>query len=750
MAETKPRSFLSPSVRRMVCELGFEDVRRFTTEDVITSLGLVDWDALHSCVKYDPAGEDVDFVASVRGLGPVWRAVHRYLTALTRDQCASVYHEWLRWTNCPQEFVNCFQLLDGVEPTGTNLCLLKVTAFLERALGDAYLLVGKECPFLLRDLLASSELASIFGKNKMDVLRVLLGSPQSLNLRNVLWHGFAAPGEVGPMYGSALLLIAASLGFCLGEFLSRQRALTLTHRPSFTLPELSEMLVFPDIDEEELCVMEQLIGSSTFVPEPMEPQWRAAVQAYRHHRFFDCVVLLLPQLEMGLRATFARVNSCPERLLTAESTVLYTTFDEILEDTFNGGNNLLPEELGNPLMDILLDLLSYQEGPRLRDHLSHGEVPVPMVPGPVAAHVLSVALLLLLLGRCCARGHGTLQDNGYVKALLSVMDTYRSVFHPVGRLTLQISECVSSLRMWKDIHGPSEEDLDSEWSNCAEGADSTRSCVMNMLTSAQEPVPCLVTREASGSWLRDGGDGERTSSGDERRGAATRQGQGGSKEHGAEDCPAAPEQQQQQQQRQQQQRPSAQRRFFVSQAQWLVQPEEGHRLLASIQQQHAQLLSFPVPPTRQQPRVALEAVALLRSVARHCLAVSAHTVDGAASRHDQWLRKELRSRQRTNYLRMLKSVPSLSRALWVVTATVVWQLHRLPRLSTCHPRTSQKHIRLLKGVLQCMENLVIYTSPSKNKWAETAELLDKLYTAVHLSLHHLPSQHGASGVGAPQ
>ncbi|XP_078466034.1 endoplasmic reticulum membrane-associated RNA degradation protein isoform X2 [Lampetra planeri] len=730
MAETKHRSFLSPSVRRMVCELGFEDVRRFTTEDVITSRGLVDWDALHSRVKYDPAGEDVDFVASVRGLGPVWRAVHRYLTALTRDQCASVYHEWLRWTNCPQEFVNCFQLLDGVEPTGTNLCLLKVTAFLERALGDAYLLVGKECPFLLRDLLASSELASIFGKNKMDVLRVLLGSPQSLNIRNVLWHGFAAPGEVGPMYGSALLLIAASLGFCLGEFLSRQRALTLNHRPSFTLPELSEMLVFPDIGEEELCVMEKLIGSSTFVPEPMEPQWRAAVQAYRHHRFFDCVVLLLPQLEMGLRATFARVNSCPERLLTAE----------ILEDTFNGGNNLLPEELGNPLMDILLDLLSYQEGPRLRDHLSHGEVPVPAVPGPVAAHVLSVALLLLL---GCTRGHGTPQDNGYVKALLSVTDTYRSVFHPVGRLTLQISECVSSLRMWKDIHGPSEEDLDSEWSNCPEGADSTRGCVMNMLTSAQEPVPCLVTREASGSWLRDGGDGERTSSEDERRGAATHQGQGGSKEHGAEDCPAAPEQQQQQ-------RPPAQRRFFVGQAQWLIQPEEGHRLLASVQQQHAQLLSFPVPPTRQQPRVALEAVALLRSVARHCLAVSAHTVDGAASRHDQWLRKELRSRQRTNYLRMLKSVPSLSRALWAVTATVAWQLHRLPRLSTCHPRTSQKHIRLLKGVLQCMENLVIYTSPSKNKWAETAELLDKLYTAVHLSLHHLPSQHGAGGVGAPQ
>ena len=46
-------------------------------------------------------------------------------------------------------------------------------------------------------------------------------------------------------------------------------------------------------------------------------------------RFDLCIVLLLPQLEHGLRRVFACVNKCPYRALTAESTVLYTTFDEV-------------------------------------------------------------------------------------------------------------------------------------------------------------------------------------------------------------------------------------------------------------------------------------------------------------------------------------------------------------------------------------------------------------------------------------
>ncbi|OXB65386.1 hypothetical protein ASZ78_017116 [Callipepla squamata] len=78
----------------------------------------------------------------------------------------------------------------------------------------------------------------------MDVLRIFIGSPYGLNLRNVLWHGFASPQEIPVKYA-------------------------------------------------------------------------------------DCVILLLPQLEVGLRLLFTTANKCPNRLLTAESSVFYTTFDEV-------------------------------------------------------------------------------------------------------------------------------------------------------------------------------------------------------------------------------------------------------------------------------------------------------------------------------------------------------------------------------------------------------------------------------------
>ena len=55
-------------------------------------------------------------------------------------------------------------------------------------------------------------------------------------------------------------------------------------------------------------------------------------------RFGYTIVLLLPQLEQGLRRVFACVNNCPERVLTAESTVLYTTFDQVVDDLISYTN----------------------------------------------------------------------------------------------------------------------------------------------------------------------------------------------------------------------------------------------------------------------------------------------------------------------------------------------------------------------------------------------------------------------------
>ncbi|XP_051867448.1 endoplasmic reticulum membrane-associated RNA degradation protein-like isoform X2 [Pristis pectinata] len=426
----------------------------------------------------DTEEHDLDYAESVRLLGPVCKTVHSYLLSLSTKQFNDQYGVWFIWTNNTELFIEVFEAIKSSQHTTIALGLMKLTAYLERALGNVFLMIGKDCPFLLRDLLASRELATVFGQNAMNVLRVFLGSPQSLNIRNILWHGFAAPAEIPPMYTSMLLLLTAGLGQIL------PRDSMPLHRPYFRLTQLEELAVFPDINEEAIALAEDFIGKSDFVVEIMLPYWREAIAAYRNQRYVDCVILLLPQLETGLRKFFTIVNNCPNRLLTAESTTLYTTFDEMLAKYLENDNtNQLPTALGDPIMEILWDLLNHQEGPRIRDHLSHGELDLKIFPKEMASHV--VALAIVLLHRCCRNGNEIAIESECLRAIVSSTNSYCSRFHPIGRLKQQLRHCVGSLQKWDEIPRPSigqvSEGLRSEY--LSPRVQAISGCLMEELVS---------------------------------------------------------------------------------------------------------------------------------------------------------------------------------------------------------------------------------------------------------------------------
>ncbi|XP_066452197.1 endoplasmic reticulum membrane-associated RNA degradation protein isoform X2 [Eleutherodactylus coqui] len=330
---------------------------------------------------------------------------------------------------------------------------MKMTSCLERSLGDVYLIIGKDCPFLLRDLLASQELAKIFSQSVMNVLRVFLGSPLSLNLRNILWHGFASPHEIPPKYCSMLLLLSAGLGQLLQLWLTNA-GMSVVHRSPFVFSNLQEVAVFQDLNENVLSTAERLIEKSKFVLAHMIPFWTEVIFAFRQGRYADCTILLLPQLEAGLRLTFCAVNGCPERMLTAESTSLYTTFDEILSKHLNDGSqNLLPGTLGESAMEFLWDVLNHSEGPRVRDHLSHGEIQLWEFPKPLASELLGFSIVLL---------HKYLEENSFDKEDIAVLypviasvGSYQSRFHPVALVQKQVLQCCESLQKWDLLPIPS-------------------------------------------------------------------------------------------------------------------------------------------------------------------------------------------------------------------------------------------------------------------------------------------------------
>ncbi|XP_033090073.1 endoplasmic reticulum membrane-associated RNA degradation protein isoform X6 [Trachypithecus francoisi] len=332
---------------------------------------------------------------------------------------------------------------------------MKLTSCLERALGDVFLLIGKECPFLLRDLLASEELAQVFGQSVMNVLKVFIGSPCGLNLRNVLWHGFASPEEVPPKYCSMMMLLTAGLGQLLKSYLQKTK-LTLAHRSFITPTNLEDLIVFPDVTYEVLSVLEEAMTKSAFILKIMLPYWEVALVKFKSHRFADCAILLLTQLETGLRNVFATLNRCPKRLLTAESTTLYTTFDEILAKHLNDGKiNQLPLFLGEPAMEFLWDFLNHQEGPRIRDHLSHGEINLHEFSKEATNQLLAFSVVLLL--RFVDEGLlSVFKEKAAVELLVSLAEGYSSRCHPVFQLKKQVLSCEESIRVWALLPFPEE------------------------------------------------------------------------------------------------------------------------------------------------------------------------------------------------------------------------------------------------------------------------------------------------------
>ncbi|KAM6323952.1 endoplasmic reticulum membrane-associated RNA degradation protein [Aegotheles albertisi] len=332
---------------------------------------------------------------------------------------------------------------------------MKLTSCLERALGDVYLLIGKDCPFLLRDLLASEQLVVVFGQSVMNVLKIFIGSPYGLNLRNILWHGFGSPQEIPAKYCAMLLFLTAGLGQLLQMYLLQTKC-TLLHRPYVSFISLEELDVFPDLNHETLSIAEELVKLSSFVLKTMLPFWMAALTAFKQSRYADCVILLLPQLEAGLRLLFTTTNKCPNRLLTAEPSALYTTFDEMLAKHLdNEEDNQLPAVLQEPAMEFLWDFLNHQEGPRVRDRLSHGEINLKVFPKEVANQIVAFAITLL-----CRFSDGDMfafKEHVVIKPLMNCASCYHSRFHPVSRLKKQVLECMKSIHLWPELQTVPEE-----------------------------------------------------------------------------------------------------------------------------------------------------------------------------------------------------------------------------------------------------------------------------------------------------
>ncbi|KAG8123620.1 hypothetical protein E2320_019299 [Naja naja] len=372
-----PSTCLSPTVYYMICEAGFERKSSCAVSSFMCNTGEINWEFITKHIQYGKQVLDsilelisyfcfldptLDYINSVRSLGPLCESIHLHLKSLTVEQFENQFVVWLQWTNCPEIFLEMFDTIKNPHDAALALSLMKLTSCLERALGD------------------------------MDVLKVFIGPPDSLNLRNILWHGFVSAKEIPDKYFSMLLFLTAGLGQLLNNYCLQAHS-ALIHRPYVSFTQLKELHIFPDLNQGLLSLAEELVTKSNIVLKTMIPFWIAAITSFQQARYADCVILLLPQLEGGLRVLFTAVNKCPSRLMTAESSSLYTTFDEILAKQLNNEEmNQLPIVLGESAME-----------------------------------------------------HESL------KLLMTCANNYCTKFHPITQLKKQILNCIKSITSWPDF-----------------------------------------------------------------------------------------------------------------------------------------------------------------------------------------------------------------------------------------------------------------------------------------------------------
>ncbi|XP_054933744.1 endoplasmic reticulum membrane-associated RNA degradation protein-like isoform X2 [Dermacentor andersoni] len=430
---------LSPNVWKMICETGISG----DLDNILTEALTIDTprfrNILDSCEGVDH--NETWYCRALKLLSPSIHHIKTVYAELSVDSFRVKAVELSSWTGAEEDIQDCFGWLKCDDPCGPVLAVLRITAILEHSLGDVLFGKGIQVPFLLKDILSAPQLHEVFGPELMTLLQVIVGPPQSLNLRNVVWHGFVRSEEVDSRYAYLLICIVLSLG----EQMRQRRGVDgqdIQRRKCFSLERHAVMLDdFHDVDFSRDDFLSILESSALVLPGQMA-YWQACMNLLSRALYAECLTLALPQLECVLRVLYTKVNDCSHRLLTAEMSTLYTTMDEVLaKDMESGLPNAVRVALGDPHFEMFLDIFSYLEGPRLRDKVSHGEVDLRTVSEGLVLHLLHLTAITCSIELL----NNANTENGYATVLRKVSNSYRAHFHPTQLLWRKVQEAIPKL-----------------------------------------------------------------------------------------------------------------------------------------------------------------------------------------------------------------------------------------------------------------------------------------------------------------
>lgn len=663
MENLQLKTCLSPMVHFLIVEAGRSRKKMEGEVSCLTSDGFINWEQARCCLSEMTVTDDYDyFLSCVESLSPVFFEVEEHLLSKPQEDIWMKHKIYLEWI--PEAHVSAVEdslkFLKSPDPSNHILALQLLSSILERALGDVFENESSsQCPSLLKDILNSGEINQVFGKHVVQILRALMGPPTSLNLRNVVWHGFPNIGEIPRRYGCFLYLTLPSLGKVLEE---KGRSIK-THR------QLIKLKLSVDItcDTPDLITQIPLVKELIEVTHPFHGRQallHCSLELMAERRNTYAVVLLLPQLEHILRLIFASVNNCSERVLTAESDTLYTTLDEIFEKYLpNGDVNKMSEVLGESLMDLLFDLLVYPEGPRVRDKVSHGEANLQDIPESLALAVL--VAVVMVMWKCSKFTTST--ENELIKDLALFESCYCSAFHPMSIIKQKIEQTVDIVAKLPDVMQYDETFSLKVLSPASELCQEDREMFEEIQGETEDVVQFICQ-----DW----------------------------------DIQQTPEE--------------------INKCLFQVFSDGQAMMKTCLKEKFSTLYRFSANQQTSQASnshisgstgaCVAEIAGLLTRVLTELECMIVQVLSALRLRQQQLEKRQLRSRQRDNLVRLIRGCPFFHHCVHFVLLVCSW------KLVTLNKHTDPKLLRFLKQLLQFVENLRTLTSSDKNKWTECVSL----------------------------
>lgn len=672
------KTCLSPKVHFLIVEAGRSRKKMEEGVSCLTSEGFIHWEQARCYLSEMTITDGYDyFLSCVESLSPVFFEVEEHLLSKQQEEIWMKHKIYLEWIPEPHlsAVEDSLNFLNSPNPSHHILALQLMSSILERTLGDVFENESSsQCPSLLKDILNSEEINQVFGKHVVQILRGLMGPPTSLNLRNVVWHGFPNIGEIPRRYGCFLYLTLPSLGKILDE----KRKGIQTHRQLMKLSlNVGNTCDIPDLIPQIPLVKELIEVTQPF--HSRQALLQCSLELMAERRYSYAVALLLPQLEHILRLMFVSVNNCSERVLTAESDTLYTTLDEIFEKYLpNGDVNKISEALGDSLMDLLFDLMIYPEGPRVRDKVSHGEANLQDIPESLALAVL--VAVVMVMWKCSK--FTTSNENELIKDLAIFESRYCSAFHPMSIIKQKIIQIVDIVAKLPDAMQYDEtlslKVLSPTFELCQEDRE-----MFEEIQSVTEDLVLFICQD----W----------------------------------DIQLTPEE--------------INKCLFqvFSDGKAMIKLCLKEKLSTlyrfSANQQISQAFNSHI--SGRTGACLAEIAGLLTRVLTELECMIVQVLSALRSRQEQLEKRLLRSRQRDNLVHLIRGCPFFHHCVHFVLLVCCW------KLLTLNKQTGPKLLRFLKQLLKFIENLRTFTSSDKNKWTECVSLYREFIPKVKVTLSDL-------------